>query len=535
MKKLLIVVGSIIALLVLAVAALPFIVDAEKFRPTVERKAKEAVGRQVTIGKMELSLFKGGVVLNDVVVADDPAFSKEPFVQAKSLTVGVEMMPLITSQDLRVTSVVLDEPQINLVHNAAGKWNFDSLGANTGAQHKGGAQNENLTVQDLKVSQGRITLQEGAVKHVYNDVNVSLKNFSDKSAFPFTVDAKAPGGGTLNFDGEAGPLAKGDITLTPMHGTVKVNGLDIAASGFVPANSGIAGLVDYDGTVKSDGKMVHSEGKVAAKNLKLVKGGSPAKQVVHVDYASDLDLAQKKGTLTRGDISAGDSTNPAKLTGNFVTHGQAIALDAKLKASRMPINTIEGLLPALGVVLPPGSQLQGGTVNADLNIQGPIDRLVTSGPIDIANTKLAGFNLKSKASSIGALAGIPSGSDMLIQAFNSKVRVAPEGIRADGIQLIVPGVGTVTGDGLIGANNSLNFKMRAKLANGGGAVGQLVNLSNMGMARGDIPFMIQGTTQNPVFIPDVAGMMGNSMKAPVQGTQGLGNVLGGLFGKKKQK
>ena len=99
------------------------------------------------------------------------------------------------------------------------------------------------------------------------------------------------------------------------------------------------------------------------------------------------------------------------------------------------------------VVLPPGSQLQGGTVNTNLNIQGPIDRLVTSGPIDIANAKLAGFNLKSKAAGIGALAGIPSGSDMLIQALNSKLRVAPEGIRADALQLIVPGVGTITGGG----------------------------------------------------------------------------------------
>jgi AsmA protein len=206
-----------------------------------------------------------------------------------------------------------------------------------------------------------------------------------------------------------------------------------------------------------------------------------------------------------------------------------------LKAAKMPIETIEGLLPAVGVVLPPGSQLQGGTVNADLNIQGPVDRLVTSGPIDIANSKLAGFNLKSKASAIGALAGIPSGSDMLIQTLASKLRVAPEGIKADGLQLVIPGVGTVTGDGIIGANNSLNFKMKAKLANGGGAVGQLANLSNLGQAKGEIPFMIQGTTQNPVFIPDVAGMVGNTLKAPVQGTQGITNVLGGLFGKKKGK
>src|SRR3954463_10060135 len=129
MKKLWIILGSVIALVVIAILAIPFFVNAEKFRPMVESKAKDALGRQVTIGKMEVSLFKGGVVLNDVTVADDPTFSARPFITAKSLTVGVEMILFIMSQDVRVTSVFLDEPQINMVHNAAGRWNFDSLGA----------------------------------------------------------------------------------------------------------------------------------------------------------------------------------------------------------------------------------------------------------------------------------------------------------------------------------------------------------------------------------------------------------------------
>jgi AsmA protein len=536
MKKLWIILGSVVALIIIVVIALPFLVDAEKFRPMVESKAKEALGRSITIKKMDVSLLKGGVVLDGVSVADDPAFSNQPFLVAKSLTVGVEMMPLIMSREVHVTSVQLDEPQINLMHNAAGKWNFASLGAAKPRESKTPSSGtQNISIQDLRIAHGRITVDQAIKRHVYDDVNVRVQNFSDKTAFPFSVDAKAPGGGSISVEGEAGPMAKGDITETPLHGTIKVEGLDLAASGFVDPGSGLSGIVDYDGTVRSDGKKLHSEGKISAKNLKLVKGGTPSHEVIHVDYASDLDVEAKRGTISRADISAGNSANPARFTGTFDTRGQTMVMNGVLKAAKMPIDTIEGLLPAVGVILPPGSQLQGGTVNADLNIQGPIDRLVTSGPIDIANSKLAGFNLKSKASSIGALAGIPSGSDLLIQALNSKLRIAPDGIRADALQLIIPNLGTITGDGVIGANNSLNFKMKAKLANGGGAVGQLANLTNLGQARGEIPFMIQGTTQNPIFLPDVAGMMGNTIKAPVQGTQGIGNILGGLFGKKKSK
>lgn len=535
MKKLWIILGSLIALVIIGVLCIPFLVDAEKFRPMVESKGQEALGRTLTIKSMQVSLLKGGVVLEGVSVGDDPAFSKQPFLTAKSLTVGVEMMPLLMSRDIRVTSVELEEPQINLMHNAAGKWNFSTLGANAAQSNKTPSSGgQNISVQDLRIAHGRITVDQATKRHTYEDVNVRVQNFSEKSAFPFSLDAKTPGGGSLSLEGEAGPMAKGDTTETPMHGTIKVEGLDLAQSGFVDASTGIGGVIDYDGTVKSDGKDLHSDGKVSAKNLKLVKGGAPAHQVIHVDYASDVNLETKKGTLSRGDISAGNGNNPAHLTGTIDTHGETPVLNAVLKATNMPIDTVEGLLPAVGVVLPPGSQLQGGTVNTNLSIQGPIDRLVTAGPIDITNAKLTGFNLKSKASGIGALAGIPSASDMIIQALNSKLRVAPEGIQANALELVVPGVGTITGDGTISASNALNFKMKAKLANAG-AVGQLANLTNFGQAKGEIPFMIQGTTQNPIFLPDVAGMVGNTLKAPVQGTQGITNVLGGLFGKKKGK
>ena len=160
--------------------------------------------------------------------------------------------------------------------------------------------------------------------------------------------------------------------------------------------------------------------------------------------------------------------------------------------------------------------------------------LVTSGPVNVTNTKVAGFNLKQRASAISALAGMPSGSDLLIQLLNSKLRVAPDGIRADDLQLVVPNVGTFLGAGTIGANNALNFKMRARLANGGGLLGVGSALTTLGQSKGEIPFMIQGTTASPVFVPDVAGALTNTAKAPVQSVEGIGGALGGLFGRKKK-
>ena len=91
-------------------------------------------------------------------------------------------------------------------------------------------------------------------------------------------------------------------------------------------------------------------------------------------------------------------------------------------------------------------------------------------------------------------------------------------------------IGAITGNGTVGANNGLNFKMLAKLNNGGGLVGGLSQLTSFGQSKGQLPFLIQGTTNNPIFLPDVANAMGQTVTAPAKG---VGGILGGIFGQKK--
>ncbi len=534
-RKLLIGAGIVFGVLVVLVLAIPLLVDVNRFRPMIETEARAATGREVKIGKLDLALLSGGVVASEIAVADDKAFGRDPFLTAKTLDIGVEIWPLLLSREIKVTSVTLEAPQINLIRSGAGKWNFSSLGAPAPANQKKAAPAEapNISIGRLRVRDGRVTVIQAGQKHVYEDVNVEVRDFSARSKFPFEVAAKTPGGGSLKLDGEAGPLAAGDMIQTPFVSEVNIKNLNLASSGFIAADSGVSGSIDYAGKARSDGKTVHSEGKITANQLKVVKGGAPSKQPVMLDYAADMDVQNRRGSLSRGDILIGQSR--AKLGGTFDSSGKSMAVNARLKGDAMPLDSLAAVLPAFGVILPQGSQVQGGTASADLQMQGPVDRMVISGPINVANTKVSGFNLKSRASAISSLAGMPSASDLIIQALSSKLRVAPEGIRAEGIQLVVPTIGTVTGNGTIGNNNALDFKMRAKLEGGGGLIGGVSALSTLGQSKGEIPFLVQGTTSNPVFLPDVAGAMTGTLKAPVQTVEGVGGMFGGLFGKKKKK
>ncbi len=94
MKRTFKIVGIVVAVLIVILIALPFFIDVNSFRPKLEATASEAVGRQVKVGNLSLSILSGSVSADNISIAEDPAFGNTPFVTAKSLKVGVELMPL---------------------------------------------------------------------------------------------------------------------------------------------------------------------------------------------------------------------------------------------------------------------------------------------------------------------------------------------------------------------------------------------------------------------------------------------------------
>jgi AsmA protein len=201
----------------------------------------------------------------------------------------------------------------------------------------------------------------------------------------------------------------------------------------------------------------------------------------------------------------------------------------------MPVDDLEAMLPALGVVLPTGSKLKGGTLSVDLTSAGPLNQLVTTGSIRMNNAALAGFNLGSKLSALSSLTGkAPStGNDTTIQNLSSDVRYAPDGTRLDKINVVIPSLGTVTGAGTVSPNHALDFKLIANLAGVGAGLTKVA-----GAGSGGVPITVGGTTSNPTFAPDMQGMVGNQVKGIVGGAAGKSGAsavsgLGGLLGKKK--
>lgn len=548
MKRFFIVSGIVLAVLIVAALAVPLFINVDAFRPELEQRLSAALNRPVQIGKLEASIFSGGAAAEKISIADDPAFNKGPFLQASALKVGLRLMPLIFSHRMEVTSVTVQQPDIVLLKNAAGKWNYSTLGAASPAKTTpatSGSSTSELSIDKFEIVDGKISVGQSsghaaAREQTYQNVHLVARNISSSSVMPFTLSALTPGGGALNLEGNAGPMNRTDSARTPFDAQIALKHADLGATGFLDPSSGLGGTLDFDGGVKSDGRRMRSVGKAKANGLKLVKGSSPAHTPVLLDYTSEYGLDSDTGDI-KVDLHTGNST--ATASGTMNTRGEDAIAHLKLQGKDMAVGDVEGLLPAFGVVLPSGASLQGGVINMDMAAEGPLDRLVITGPLNISNTHLSGYNLSSKLGALGAFTGLKPSEDTLIQTLSSALRVAPEGLHAENIVLDVPAIGSLTGNGVVGNNNALDFQMLLKLSNtSGGLLGNLGGVSQAMQTKG-IPFLIHGKTSSPVFLP-APGTLKNTLEnvllpgsqTPQGNTQqqpGLKGLLNGLMNKKK--
>jgi AsmA protein len=561
-----------IGVLIVLLIVVPFFIPVNQFKPTIEEKASGALGRKVQLGNLSLSLLHGALTAQDLSVGDDPKFSRSPFLTAKSVSVGVEIMPLIFSKQLNVTDIIIDEPQVTLLKNANGVWNYSTIGASASgstpdakpaaATPASSSSTPDISVKELELKDGKIVVGTTASQQrtTYGHLNVKASDFSMNSKFPISVSADLPGGGSLKLDGNVGPMDKTDSTLTPVDAKLHVASLNLATTGILDPSLGLGGVADVDTTLASEGGFAQTNGTVKLSKALFVQGGSPAGVPLDVAYSTKYDLRKNSGVVNPSTIKIGSAT--AHLSGTYASRGEASDVDFKVNGENMPAKDLEAFLPAIGVHLPKGASLSAGTMSTNLNIKGPTNKLVTDGTIGLYSAKLSGFDLGSKMSAVSALTGLKTGKDLDIEKLTTNVHMAPNGLRAENFIAVVPSVGNLTGAGTLDAKNNLDFKMAATLTGGaigamgsaGGEVGSLAGA--LGGSKGSgckggstIPFQIEGTASDPKFVPDVGGVAANMLKSQLGCSGGsLANVgkagsqspsdavnsLSGLLGKKKK-
>ena len=516
------VIGIGIALLAGVIFTLPFLIDANRHRPALESELKRILGRDVAIGNLHISLFYGTLAADNISIADDVAFSASPFITSRSLRIGVNLRSLVFSRSVHITGILLEDPEITLIHAPSGDWNFSSLTPRTASgtadatgRNARGLPDAGGYIGQLRITGGRIALVSGAdpVRSLrFADVAVTASDLSFDGIFPFLLTATFPGAGALRIEGMAGPVDRRDASLTPFEAAIAVDQFDWIASGFVGKDAGPAGLTALEAELHSDGSRVLIRGHAGTDRLRLVKTGLPGGRKVTLTYTCHHDLATRTGVLDEAQVEAGKAA--ARLTGTYDARGEAVLLTLKLHGAGMPVPDLAALLPPLGIVLPEGSSLQGGTAHADLVSVGTFENLVTSGTVGLDDVRLAGFDLGWKIAAVASLAGIRESQVTRVESLVADLRITPDEIQVSRLSMRVPSMGEMAGYGVIGAGHALDFMMLARVNTSASLANRLGRIVGMPAENSlNIPLRVGGTTADPRFSLDLKGTAGKLLDA----------------------
>ena len=129
-KWFMIAVGFLAVVVIAMLLLLPVFLDMQKYKPYIEHRVSEAVGRPFAMGdKFKVSLFPwAGVSFSDLHLGNPPGFDEKDFASVKSFEIRVKLIPLLLSKfkDIQIDHIVLNEPRIALIKQKDGKttWEF---------------------------------------------------------------------------------------------------------------------------------------------------------------------------------------------------------------------------------------------------------------------------------------------------------------------------------------------------------------------------------------------------------------------------
>jgi len=411
MRKIAIVIGIVVAVIVIAVGGLLLAFNPNDYRATIQSKLEQQLGRKVTLGNMDLGLFPLRFRVANLAISEDPKFnSNRPFVQTQELAVSVKLLPLL-SKSVEVDSLTLTRPNVELIKNAQGVWNFASLGQQSAPPPAPGqppartappaapspstssSNQQQFSLGELAISDGQVAitdLQGRKPRTVYDHINLKLTDFAPDA--PFKVDASVhlPGSGNqeIRLQGKGGPLSHENPSATPFKGALDLKEVQIGGlQKFLQSPA----LVDTDGVLSGHTDIASVSGKLAATGqMNLDKPrlhGVDVGYPINVDYDVADDLTNDLLKINKGAIKLGPT--PVFVTGTVNTKPTPAQLDLNVKISDVSISDIARLSAAAGTAFAPGTTVTG-QINANIQARGAADKPELTGNLAARNLQVTG-------------------------------------------------------------------------------------------------------------------------------------------------
>ncbi len=390
MRRIIVILAVIVVLVAVVFGIL--LANVDHYRPRVQAELQKKLNRPVTLGALGLRLLPFSVSIDGLTIGEDPTFSSShPFATAKDVYVSVGLFSLIGGNP-EVKSLRLSHPQIELIRNAQGTWNFSTLGE---GNKSGGSSS--LTLNELKIDDGQVALTDATTREprsVYDHIDVDLSDFAPNKRFGLKLAAHLPGNGKelLAFDGKIGPLPAGNTASMPVDGRVSLQEVSLAAAnrfakGSIP--EGTDGTLSGETDINSQGETVAGKGNLKLENA-VIRGAKLA-YPIEAQYDLSADRKQDLINIRSGTVKLGPTS--FALSGTANAGAKPAQLDMRVKTNNSSLKELAQLAGSFGVAFDPAYQVTG-TVSADITAKGPVNAPQLNGSLDAKNLEASGGEIK---------------------------------------------------------------------------------------------------------------------------------------------
>jgi AsmA protein len=429
-RRSLIVMVVLAALIVLAAAALPFLVDVNRYRPLIVAGVQEATGRTLTLGAISFTLLPapGLRVGGPIVISDSAAYPGRSALTAESLSVRLGLLGLLRGR-ASVTSIALHRPTLTLIRDARGRWNFDDLVARASAappaQAAGAGETGGLgvVVHNARVISGRVIVYDDAVQPgrraqaTIAPIDATILGWGGDD--PTDLDLSAGVGKSL-LRAQARLSARGEAP----HLTLQAGGHRLRAEDFAtllpwlgvarPAGLQVSGSIDLEGS---------AEVPIERPESLRFKGNLVLDGLSYRDAGMALPLKGLSGRLTvDGDravwknfkVSAGSSSLVGTLQ---VEDFMRPRIGFTLTSPRVDLNEIIAtLVPAAPAGAAPAAAASGAVPT------GILDQISGAGRLEVKQVRFQTFDLSNVSASMSLAKSVFTLKDLGASLYGGSLR-----------------------------------------------------------------------------------------------------------------
>lgn len=387
----------IIGPVLLAGAALLLVkalVTPEMIRKNVLPRVEKAVHRRIDMADAKIGLFSG-IVLKGLKVYEREGTGT--FLSLGEARLKYQLLPLL-SRRVVVDEIVLGSPEVHMVRNPDGSFNFSDLLRKEKPKAPAAEEKTPFTfaVSSITVSDGRVAFEDrkgiSGSPFVYTAqaIDIDIKNFVHDRPFPIKLAATVPGA-DIGFSGTVtritdGPQVDVKVTVSATDLTKAVAGLPPGVSAKLRSLSpggGIKAKLHLSGAVEAPLALL-KDGEVRLDDVKLSAGGlSPV-------LSGKLDLAN--GALASRDLAVVLGKNRlSMLLKTSPLDRKPLGVELNANADSLDLDS---MFPAKKGAGPKSPAAPGGGVPGPGPVKLPLSM---SGAVNVKNAAFKGLSLSGVA------------------------------------------------------------------------------------------------------------------------------------------